>query len=370
MNRTLRRPMFRMGGSAEGITSGLDAPDINKRGLVDGPGGYSGEEGDDLESRYSRAMDFIQSKRAERGSNFNDFLINLGLDLVSRPRSGNIFQQVARSARDPFAQFQARKEMYRSEDDKLSQALAGDIMEQMGEEKVAEIEGKYEVEAEKAKPGKEFDMGQGAKIDQLRKKSYEDQLRLENERDAILAIPEEDRTPEQIQRLEQIQRAELPAVQGTLKDLEGGESTLSKIKAAGMSERFNDQVDDLMDTVNPATGANYTLQEAFAAVLKIYESMFSGNKMKDGGRIELQMGGDVMPEAMTMDQGTTQDSPVQNLSFEELRSRLPNSITDDIITLIANSEQALVDFANIQTQQDVNAFNQKYEVNLQMPAEA
>ena len=26
MNRTLRRPMFRMGGNAEGITSGLDVP--------------------------------------------------------------------------------------------------------------------------------------------------------------------------------------------------------------------------------------------------------------------------------------------------------------------------------------------------------
>ena len=29
MNRVLRRPMFRLGGSAEGITSGLDAPNIN-----------------------------------------------------------------------------------------------------------------------------------------------------------------------------------------------------------------------------------------------------------------------------------------------------------------------------------------------------
>ena len=29
MNRILRRPMFRLGGSAEGITSGLDAPNIN-----------------------------------------------------------------------------------------------------------------------------------------------------------------------------------------------------------------------------------------------------------------------------------------------------------------------------------------------------
>ena len=89
-----------------------------------------------------------------------------------------------------------------------------------------------------------------------------------------------------------------------------------------------------------------------------------------GGRVGLQMGGDVMPAAMPTDQGPVQASPVQSLTFEELRARLPNTITDDIVTLIASSEQALTDFANIQTQQDVNAFNQKYEVNLQLPAEA
>ena len=39
MNRILKRPMFRIGGSAgTGITSGLDKP---KRGLVDEPGKYS-----------------------------------------------------------------------------------------------------------------------------------------------------------------------------------------------------------------------------------------------------------------------------------------------------------------------------------------
>ena len=31
MNRVLRRPMFRMGGSTEGITSGLDAPNVDVR---------------------------------------------------------------------------------------------------------------------------------------------------------------------------------------------------------------------------------------------------------------------------------------------------------------------------------------------------
>ena len=45
----------------------------------------------------------------------------------------------------------------------------------------------------------------------------------------------------------------------------------------------------------------------------------------------------------------------QSLTFEELRARLPNTITDDIVTLIASSEQALADFANIQTQQHIQA---------------
>ncbi len=77
-----------------------------------------------------------------------------------------------------------------------------------------------------------------------------------------------------------------------------------------------------------------------------------------------------VPAAGTMDQGAGQDDSVQDLSFEELRARLPQEITDDIIQLIANSKQALVDFANIRTQQDVNSFNQKYDVNLVVPQEA
>ena len=72
--------------------------------------------------------------------------------------------------------------------------------------------------------------------------------------------------------------------------------------------------------------------------------------------------------AGTMDQG--QDNSVQNLSFEELRARLPQEITNDIVRLISESKQALVDFANIRTQQDVNSFNQKYDVNLVVPQEA
>jgi hypothetical protein len=58
------------------------------------------------------------------------------------------------------------------------------------------------------------------------------------------------------------------------------------------------------------------------------------------------------------------------LSFEELRNRLPKEITNDIIELIANSQQALQDFSFIRTQGDVDKFNIKYGVNLVLPAQS
>jgi hypothetical protein len=57
------------------------------------------------------------------------------------------------------------------------------------------------------------------------------------------------------------------------------------------------------------------------------------------------------------------------MSFDELRARLPATITDDIVILLSQSAQALEDFATIQTQQDVDNFNTKYNVNLVLPSE-
>ena len=58
------------------------------------------------------------------------------------------------------------------------------------------------------------------------------------------------------------------------------------------------------------------------------------------------------------------------ISYDQLRARLPAEITDDIVQLMANSAEALEDFAMISTQQDVDQFNKKYNVNLVLPAEA
>ena len=77
----------------------------------------------------------------------------------------------------------------------------------------------------------------------------------------------------------------------------------------------------------------------------------------EGGRVEMQQGGQAA--------GT---GPM--LTFEELRARLPMEVTDQVVRLLASSEAALLDFANIDTQEDIAVFNQKYNVDLQLPTQA
>ena len=93
---------------------------------------------------------------------------------------------------------------------------------------------------------------------------------------------------------------------------------------------------------------------------------------KDGGRIGFA-NGSPMEESIqvskTVGQGETPTAQVQQLSFSELRNRLPKEITDDVIRLLANSNEALQDFAYIRTQGDVSKFNTKYGVTLVLPAQ-
>ena len=90
-------------------------------------------------------------------------------------------------------------------------------------------------------------------------------------------------------------------------------------------------------------------------------------KYADGGRAGYMVGGMTGAAAPQQTAETIQESPAQDLTYSELRSRLPNSISDQIVQLLANSKQALLDFAEIRTQQDVDQFNQQYDVNLTLP---
>ena len=86
MNRVLKRPMFRIGGSAgTGITSGLDQPQKMANG------GRTG---------YANGTPNFQF------SGLPGFLTSFGLNMLATPPQGNIFQTAATAARDPFNQLQ------------------------------------------------------------------------------------------------------------------------------------------------------------------------------------------------------------------------------------------------------------------------
>ena len=96
-NRTLRRPMFRRGGKAEGgITSGLKRQ------------GYDGEG--DTQLVGQKALDVGNEKAAfdKAFPSYNnsgaDFFMNLGANIFAQPGGNPILQTLGTAAREPLAQ--------------------------------------------------------------------------------------------------------------------------------------------------------------------------------------------------------------------------------------------------------------------------
>ena len=100
MNRVLRRPMFRTGGSAEGLTSGL-AP---RQGYD------NGNIVEQIQQKKS-IIDALAPRQPRKDTSMRDFLIDFGLDIASRTPSGNIFSTAAAAAKGPFAKFQEAKQL-------------------------------------------------------------------------------------------------------------------------------------------------------------------------------------------------------------------------------------------------------------------
>ena len=117
MNRILKRPMFRIGGSTgTGITSGLDQPQQMAKG---GRIGYM----NGTPNPY--AMGSFQA------TGLPGFLTQFGLNLLSTPPQGNIFATAATAARDPFAALQASQveSMKTASDRKFARELAAEERE-------------------------------------------------------------------------------------------------------------------------------------------------------------------------------------------------------------------------------------------------
>jgi len=92
MSRTLKRPMFRMGGSTE------------NSGIMDGMRQRYSEAG-----RVEEVLKQLDEKAPAPDYSRSNFLTEFGLNLLSTPPQGNIFQTSAVAAKDPMARYNQSK---------------------------------------------------------------------------------------------------------------------------------------------------------------------------------------------------------------------------------------------------------------------
>ena len=105
MNRTLTRPMFRMGGSTgTGITSGLDQP---RKQYENGKRVTQGLDPFIRDTMVSfKKFGAMPKQGSLAAGTLPGFLTQFGLNLVSQTPTGNIFQTAGTAAQEPFKQFQ------------------------------------------------------------------------------------------------------------------------------------------------------------------------------------------------------------------------------------------------------------------------
>ena len=362
MNRILKRPMFRKGGSTNGIMTGVDTP--RKRfstGTTKTNPVIPGLDEESILNIGNVSKQVAEKIYPQEKTDINEFLINFGLDLMSRPPQGGFLSTAATAAKAPTQQLYKDIRQQKAGRAELESGLFGALVKARGE----------------ALSG-----GEGTRLAKL---AYKDevininkQLRDNYNKFQTKQIGKEEYLAEQANLTNQMLifsefDPRIKAKYGTSEAIDAQRSAIKKrllsknsklaedpiALEAAILEEFNNKFSN--DLLNVFTGITYQEPEEKAA----------------GGRIGYQNAGPVMPSAMPapgimsqapqpMDQEPTEPS----ISYDELRARLPSEITDDIVRLISESPQALEDFATIQTQQDVNNFNTKYGVNLTLPPEA
>jgi len=358
MNRVLRRPMFRIGGSAgTGITTGLD-----RKGYKDGTDEY-----DRALKTTERFMTDIDKFRGDKGAfapgGRNAFLTQFGLNLLSTPPVGSGFggllRTAATAAKEPFQTLQAAKLAEREQRGDLAEDLFGTA-----------LASEYDLTAKRLKSSDDRKTPEiEAEIIRNAQTNIFDARKILEKPDAT--AEEKLAANQKIKINQNILQKEI-GVPAEYRAILESEDIFNDYKADYVEKENNRRVNEYK-VKNP----NATAEDIAANVVLINDQSaeaadFTIKKLRelyyfsDGGRVGLKLGTEpkMMEEVAEQKRETGE---VQELSYTELRARLPQEISNDIVQLLANSKQALLDFANIQTAEDIAGFNQQYDVNLTLP---
>ena len=130
MTRTLRRPMFRLGGNTDqGIMSGV----------VPRQGYSNGKLAEDAAERKKLLMGLAGQSPDRSMSNM---LIDFGLNIASATPKGSIFATAAESAKDPFQRYQASKAKSSAYDQQVGLAAAESAIAHRDKMKELALKGK------------------------------------------------------------------------------------------------------------------------------------------------------------------------------------------------------------------------------------
>ena len=274
-------------------------------------------------------------------------LIDFGLNLASATPSGSIFSTAAEAAKGPFANYQKRvaaqgerdfiRERFAEEKKQFRQKLEQDKY-------LGELEAQGEKQFIDEQINNYWDPFIAAEKDPTKKKALEDEKAADKYNVIVLGA-----------------------------DISDKYKILSNAQATEIA--YGNDETELQSTTNPATGMDWVdndpgysqkLQVLINKYLRLATKFLEEEKKAEGGRIGYQNAGPVMPASSIGQEETNQI----NISYEQLRERLPQEISDEIVQLLSQSYEAFADFAEIQTQADVNEFNTKYNVQLFLPKQS
>ena len=363
--------MFRMGGNTDqGIMSGVDP----RQGYRTGK---SVQTVGDLRNLTIPQLRELAGTMAyqPRGVTPADALIEFGLNVASAEPRGSIFATAAEAGKEPFQRYAKSKAeseaaKYVSEADMFKTLIGAqaDVLGGEGSKTYAQteiagrvrqlteniIDARAEIKnlqsqgVEMGPPGSGDVQVNQKRIDELNKQITLDQSELNN-------LKKRSQYASSMLKSDTFRDGLVQSIMQRLVDEKLPDGTLKYKKGLEDEKLYQDAFQEMLNflqetetRVGEATGGRVGYANAGPVMDSPLET----------GRLGMQPSEDVM----------TMPEELSGITDEELRARLPQEVSDEIVRLLANSPEALEDFAVIQTEQDIANFNKKYGVNLVLPA--
>jgi len=424
MSRILKRPMFKMGGTPNedsGIVSGFDRKKFDPGGLgmdvtaqdfmntgsapnFNIPAAAPVMPEDRLMSDISGLFASGMPEGMNRGFGLSEYLalVKLGANIAGAPNQGKGFKGFIRSAAPAVGEFaedisalDAQKTAARNayaasvRDAQLKGLATGaeirsarDLQTQIGQQQLEQITEKGEQERLTQAEAENV-------IDKQMKYYNEAKTDYDSVRAQIQALkPGTEGYETKLADLRNQERMAIMRMYGALDlDLpdtaELGDFTYSELRSAAQQQALQSIGESTIPQPGDAKYDTYIKEfyKILGEIVAKERDILTADtglttqvreKEADGGRIGFQDGttpGQISPTQAAPGMTGTTESQASPLTFAELRARLPKEVSNDTVRLLAASEAALIDFAQIQTQDDISRFNQKYNTDLQLPAQ-